>query len=202
MGIIITESSLITDDVETKERLQKEKEYFAYIQKHVSCVVDAFNRYFLPLLDKTNICSTVPDEELKQAIRVCGERIAEHDHVKYGDAEFDSYRAKYYPTANEKKGDAAYQQLVEDRLKEAFKHHYANNPHHPEYWVDSETGLPRDMSLDAIVEMISDWTGVSTMFGGTVVDWYKHNAVHDEQKAMTQRTRDIVEDLMYNVLFK
>ena len=32
MGMIIKESSIITDDVETLERLAKEKEYYNYIK--------------------------------------------------------------------------------------------------------------------------------------------------------------------------
>ena len=58
------------------------------------------------------------------------------------------------------------------------------------------------MSLDAIIEMICDWEAVSYMFGTSILDWYEKQAKNDEQKAMTQKTRDIVEDLLYNVLHK
>ena len=56
------------------------------------------------------------------------------------------------------------------------------------------------MSLDAIIEMICDWEAVSTMFGTNTVEWYKTKAVDYEQKMMTQNTKDIVEDLLFNVL--
>lgn len=202
MGHIINESSIITDDVETMERLKKEKEYYEYIQQHVRGVANALDRYFIPLIGQTNICKTVSDEDLINAIKMVSARVELHDSSKYLDDEFNQYRAKYYPTANESKGDADSIQLMDDKYQEAWKHHYTHNMHHPEYWVDSETGVPRDMSLDALVEMICDWESVSTMFGTNTLDWYEKSASHDEQKQMTQRTREIVEDLLYNVLHK
>ena len=145
---------------------------------------------------------SVSDDDLFKAIHVVQDRIDSHDGSKYLDDEFDAYRAKYHPTANESKGDSDYIALVDDRYQDAWKHHYTNNRHHPEYWVNKETGAPIDMELDAIVEMICDWEACSTMFGTSTPDWYKRQASHDEQKAMTQHTRDIVEDLLFNVLHK
>ena len=202
MGIIIKESAVVTDDVETLERLNREKEYYDYIQKHVANVKAALVRYFIPLLQLTNVSKFVSDEDLFKAIKTVYDRVDSHDSSKYMDNEFDAYRAKYYPTENESKGDSNYIALVDDRYQDAWKHHYTNNRHHPEYWVDSETGAPRDMELDAIIEMISDWEACSTMFGTNTAEWYKTQASHDEQKAMTQHTRDIVEDLLFNVLHK
>ena len=200
MGIVIKESSLITDDVETIERLKKEKEYYNYIREHVKNVGLALERYFIPLIGQTNICSTVSDNELISAIGAVNKCIEFHDASKYLDAEFDAYRAKYYPTQNESKGDSDQIALIDAKYEEAWKHHYRNNPHHPEYWINSETGVPEDMTLDAIVEMICDWEAVSTMFGTNTLEWYQEKAVNDEQKQMTQHTRDIVEDLLFNVL--
>ena len=199
MGSIL-ESSIIYDDIECLERINKEKEYYDYIKEHVRNVVAAFNRYFLPLLDKNNICKYVSDDDLKNAILIVKDRIEAHDASKYLDAEFNAYRAKYHPTANESKGDSDYIALVDDRYREACEHHYQNNRHHPEYWKDFKTGVSRDMELDAIVEMICDWEACSTMFGTNTLEWYETKAKDDEQKSMTQHTKDIVEDLLRNVL--
>lgn len=202
MGIVITEATLISDDVEALERVKKEEEYYNYIVKHISFVKDALERYFIPLLDKNNICHTVSDDELFAAIEAVRNRVESHDSSKFLDDEFYSYRAKYYPTANESKGDSDYIALVDEKYNDAWKHHYTHNRHHPEYWVDSETGVPRDMELDAIVEMICDWEAVSTMFGTNTLEWYQTQAKDDEQKQMTGRTKEIVEDILINVLHK
>ena len=198
--MIILREYAVTDNNENLERIKKEKEYYNYIVKHIENVKEALNRYFIPLLDRNNICNTVSDDELFSAIECVSNRVDLHDSSKFLDDEFDSYRAKYYPTANESKGDAEYIALVNDKYQDAWKHHYSNNPHHPEYWIDAKTNTPRDMSLDAIVEMICDWEACSTMFGTATPEWYKTKAVNDEQKAMTQNTRNIVEDLLFNVL--
>ena len=90
--------------------------------------------------------------------------------------------------------------LVEDRYNDAWKHHYTNNKHHPEFWIN-EDGTIRDMDLDAIIEMLCDWNAVSLMFGTSVLDWYEKQAVDDEQKAMTPKTIEITEEFLYNILY-
>ena len=57
------------------------------------------------------------------------------------------------------------------------------------------------MTLEAILEMICDWEAMSLKFGTNTLNWYETKAI-DEKKCMTSNTKDIVEELMYNVVHK
>lgn len=201
MGQIITEN-IIYDNDDSMERLRKEQEYLNYINEHIDFVKKAYVLYMVPLLanDRNNISSLVSDEELKNAIRQLSLTITTHDASKFSDAEFDAYRAKYHPTKRESQiDDEEYKKIMEDKYQEAWKHHYQTNEHHPQHWVDSETGVPTDMSLGAIIEMLCDWEAMSLKFSTNTLEWYENDAT-DEKNAMTDKTRQIVEDLLYNVL--
>ena len=201
MGTIINEVSLVIGNQtsEALERNQKEEEYLNYIKDHIAKVKKCYEMYFLPLKEVTNISSLVSDEELKDAIDELGEIIDTHDASKFTDAEFGPYRAKYYPTLAEQEADIDYQELMEDQYEEAWKHHYETNDHHPMYWLNSETNTPDDMSLRAIIEMICDWEAMSLKFGTSTVEWYKNDA-KEEKAVLSSNTKDIVEDLLFNVL--
>lgn len=205
MGIILNENSLITQDVyedDSSERINKEQEYLDYINEHIAFVNKAFNLYMVSLLSKNNISSLISDEELKQAILNLQPLIPTHDASKFSDAEFDGYRRKYYPTQVElakEKEDDSYRQLCEDRYEECWVHHYTVNAHHPKHWYNFETKTATDMSLDAIIEMLCDWEAMSLKFNTSTVKWYENDA-KDEKSVLSPKTKQIVEDLLYNVL--
>ena len=50
-------------------------------------------------------------------------------------------------------GSPEYKAFIDENLKPALEHHYANNSHHPQYYED---GI-NDMSLFDIMEMFFDW---------------------------------------------
>jgi hypothetical protein len=199
MGIILHESSLVSGGDDSAERLSKEQEYMEYINNHIANVQKAYATYFLPLLNINNISSLVSDEELKQAIENNRIRIETHDASKYSDDEFYGYRQKWYPTRSEQNADDEYHTLITQNYEKCWEHHYTVNDHHPLHWVDKASGIVKDMTLDAIVEMLCDWEGMSMKFGGSTVDWYTNKA-QDEKKAMSTKTKQIVEDLLFNVL--
>jgi hypothetical protein len=199
MGVILKENVVINDD-DSYERLRKEQEYLEYIKNHINNVKKAYVLYMAPLLKKDNICNSVSDEDIKAAIIKLADTIEMHDASKFSDDEFDAYRAKYYPT-NREQNDELYKTVMEDRYQDAWKHHYQTNAHHPEHWVDSETGIPRDMSLDAIIELLCDWESMSLRFQSDILKWYENDAT-DEKKALSPKSREIIEDLLYNVLHK
>lgn len=205
MGIILNENSLITQDVyedDSSERINKEQEYLDYINEHIDFVNKAFDLYMVPLLSKNNISSLISNEELKQAILNLQPLIPTHDASKFSDAEFDGYRRKYYPTQVElakEKEDDSYRQLCEDRYEECWVHHYTVNTHHPKHWYNFETKTATDMSLDAIIEMLCDWEAMSLKFNTSTVKWYENDA-KDEKSVLSPKTKQIVEDLLYNVL--
>jgi hypothetical protein len=201
MCYTLYENAFINNDNNTEqalERITKEKEYLEYINNHIFNVKKAYLMYFVPLLSKTSISRLVSDDELKNAIRETALKVKVHDASKFSDAEFDGYRMKYYTTTYEAV-DEEFKELAEERFEECWKHHYTNNDHHPKYWVNPETGVPRDMSLPAIIEMICDWESMSIIENSNTVEWYNKFATK-EKSEMSENTRKIVEDLLLNVL--
>lgn len=200
MGVIVNESSILNDtDTDLMERNAKEKEYLDYINEHIYLVKLSFAKYIVPILDMTNISEYAQDEAIKDAIAITAKNVLNHDSSKFGDDEFDQYRAKYYPTQKEKNADSDYTALVDSRYEDAWKHHYENNPHHPEHWKDHENNICRDMSLEAILEMICDWEAMSLKFNTNTLEWYETKA-KDEKACMSLKTKAILEDLLYNVI--
>ena len=205
MGNIINEDAIVYNfdgNNDSLERNKKEQEYLDYINEHIKLVKKAFVLYFAPLMKINNVSTLISDQELRQAIVDLAKIIDTHDASKFGDAEFDGYRAKYYPTTKELAGDDAYKGAVDERYEECWKHHYQTNDHHPKYWVNPDSGIARDMSLRAIVEMICDWEAMSLKFGNDCIKWYESEDSKDERECMSSKTKQIVEDLLYNVLHK
>lgn len=203
MGVIINENSLITQiEDDSAERLQKEQEYLDYINDHISNVNKAFELYMIPILNMNNISSLISDEDIKNAIIKLQPLIPTHDASKFSDSEFDGYRCKYYPTKAEEakmKEDKEFEEIVSDRYDKCWEHHYTVNAHHPKHWADPETGIAKDMDLDAIIELLCDWEAMSLKFGTSTLKWYENDA-KDEKAALSPKTKQIIEDLLYNVL--
>ncbi len=83
-------------------------------------------------------------------------RAVNHDTSKLKSPEeeiFELYSDKLSPTTY---GKEEYNKYLEE-MKVALDHHYANNPHHPEYYSDGIKG----MSLLDLIEMIVDWKAAS-----------------------------------------
>lgn len=192
-------SGLIFNGEDSIERNNKEQEYLNYIKSHVAHVIEAFQIYIEPLLNESNICKSVSDSDLYNAIDKLKEDVEDHDASKYSDEEFPGYRARWYPTAMEQKGDEDYQNKVEEVYQQCWDHHRKNNSHHPDYWFDEETNTAKDMSIEAILEMICDWEACSAQFNGNTLDWYENKAT-DEKKMLSNNTKTILEDLLYNVV--
>lgn len=198
MGNILNEA-VVFDDNDSYERNLKEQEYLEYIKDHISKVMESFVNYIIPITKMNNISSLISDQEFREAAYRVGSTIETHDASKFSDSEFDAYREKYYPTTRELDGDLAYKSNLEERYEEAWKHHYETNVHHPEHWYDHTSGISTDMSLDAIIEMICDWEAMSLKFGTSVLEWYKNDAI-DEKKKFTANTKELVEELLFNVI--
>ena len=202
MGNIITENvsveELLNND-ESIEKNNKQLEYLDYIKEHVLNVQKAFYLHFLPLLESDHISEKISDETFKDAIKNASTLVIEHDASKYGDEEFDGYREKYYPTAREK-SDPEFEEKAKERSEIAWIHHYSNNPHHPMYWVNKETNEPIDMELSYIIEMICDWEAMSMKYRSDTQEWYKNKA-EKEKRAMTNWTKDMVEEILFNVIY-
>ena len=80
-------------------------------------------------------------------------RGAVHDASKLTPAEKPAFDLVIPLLSGVSYGSPAYEALVE-RVRPALEHHYAHNPHHPEYY--GARGIA-GMDLFDVVEMICDW---------------------------------------------
>ena len=192
MGIILEGNFIsIANSSNSLEKNQKEEEYIQYIEKHRHGVIDAYEKYFRPLIDQELDLQTCSNEEFQEALKICMDNINEHDMSKYSDIEFQPYRLKWYPTVDEElalKNSDIFNQMRAD-YDEACTHHVKNNPHHPAYWVQSD-GTILDMELRYIIEMLCDWLS----FGQDIRTWYL--SAGQEKSEMSPKTKEIVEELM------
>ena len=112
------------------------------------------------------------------------EVIEEHDESKFSEEEFEPYAQKWH-------GDGK----KTPEYEEAWKHHWMNNEHHPEYW------LGEDMPLIYILEMICDWGSFSIASGdmGELSDFYYNKAKADPEKNLSDATQEIIEDIISRI---
>lgn len=191
----ITEDGMINTSL---DELNKEEEYLKYLDNHIGSVQKAYKKYFKPLLTKgPMVLDTVSWEELMKAIKEAETNIADHDASKYGDEEFIPYRQHFYPTAIEKSYNNAGNNYLTQAYEEAWKHHYHNNPHHSEYWINEEDGTKKDMELKYIIEMICDWNSFEIMWGDSTEEWFNSEKSDKERHNLTPKTLLIVKELLY-----
>lgn len=110
--------------------------------------------------------------------------IREHDESKFSEEEFDAYAQKWFGN-----GEDSFE------YKEAWKHHWMNNEHHPEYW------LGEDMPYIYILEMICDWGSFSIVKGDLkeLSDFYFNKAKNDPEKNLSDATKEIIEDILSKI---
>lgn len=82
-----------------------------------------------------------------------------HDRSKLEEPELSMFN-EYTPKLRTLEyGSEDYKQALDEMNEEGLPHHYANNPHHPEYYEDGVKG----MSLVDLVEMLCDWKAASQL---------------------------------------
>lgn len=94
---------------------------------------------------------------LNAVIRELLDRAEQHDQSKLESPEreaFDEFTPKLRASTY---GSEEYHGFL-DAMSSALEHHYANNPHHPEHYIE---GM-RAMTLIDLIEMFCDWRS-STM---------------------------------------
>lgn len=176
--------------------LKEDRQYADYLKNHQKNVQIAFYEFinhiaiYDPIINKFNI-----DIDLNELER----RILNHDMSKWDKDEFIPYRQYYYPT------DFPSKVL----LDKGWIHHFCNNDHHPEYWIinrDKYIDLilneefdklhSKDMSIEAIFEMVCDWIAMSLQFHSSLIDWYNRDGI---KFPFSKKTRNIVETLITNL---
>lgn len=201
-SIIIREGTEYANNSDSLDKIQKEKDYISYLETHISNVKKAYINLFLPLVSKELVFNDAPfsPQEFKDAIILAKSAVRMHDMSKWGEAEFEPYRAHWNPTDEEKLRGEEYQTEVEIAYQNAWEHHYQNNDHHPKFWYDFENNVARDMSLDAIIHMLCDWESFDIDSPSRTVKWYINHSI-EEHKFMSPQTIAKVEYILYNILF-
>jgi hypothetical protein len=87
-----------------------------------------------------------------QVVNALLQRAVTHDLSKTQPPEVAAFDRSTPRLAGLEYGSAAYQQSLAD-LGEALAHHYAANPHHPEFHNSGIDG----MTLIDVIEMLADW---------------------------------------------
>jgi hypothetical protein len=201
-NILITEVNMVSSNSDSLERNEKQKEYIDYLETHIHNVKVAYEKYFVPLLyiDHIDNLTKVSQEEFKNAIIEAKNNIEIHDASKYDDEEFNGYRLHFHATKSEKE-DPNYEKIEKEMYYfSAWPHHYKNNPHHPLYWVNQETKEIKDMDLVYIIEMLCDWYSFNIKFGSSTKDWYSSDEAKDEKEEMSARTKEIVEEILFEII--
>ena len=115
------------------------------------------------------------------------ELIQEHDDSKYSEEEFEAYAQHFYGPNKNNKNDLEFE--------EAWKHHWMNNEHHPEFW------LGEDMPYIYILEMLCDWGSFSIASGDfkELSEFYYTKAKDDEEKNLSENTKVIIEEILEKI---
>ena len=133
---------------------------------------------------KENLQEVFTDIDYNVDIDDFDELIAEHDQSKFSEEEFEPYAQRWF-------GDK--QKTLE--YEEAWKHHWMNNEHHPEYWIG------KDMPYIYILEMLCDWGSFGIAKGDIteLVDFYYSKAKDDKEKNLSDNTKKIIEEILSKV---
>lgn len=112
------------------------------------------------------------------------ELIQEHDDSKFSEEEFEPYAQKWFNNSGK---------TIE--YEAAWKHHWMNNEHHPEFW------LGEDMPYIYILEMICDWGSFSIKSGDfhELSKFYYEKAINDEEKNLSDNTKEIIEEILAKI---
>lgn len=120
----------------------KEQEYREYIATHIANVHNAYNRIVMQFVE----------DKYKSALET---NLNNHDKDKSQPFIFDAYRRNHLPVEDKEKEDA------DEDYEIAWFYHKKNNPHHWEYWLDSNDEPAENVNEDdiklAYYEMLCDW---------------------------------------------
>lgn len=160
------------------ELAAKRNEYTQYIKEHIANVQKAYQVFGEELFDLLQFN--------KKKFELL---LSRHDESKFSVDEFEPYRQKFFPIEGEV--------VDEKKFNDAWKHHYMNNPHHPEYWFYCDK-KPKDMPDSYIAEMFCDWAAMSMKFHSHPLEWWNKNW-EDKKAVMTEDTFEQVSRIMHQL---
>lgn len=125
---------------------QKTEEYKEYIRVHIENVKKAFDRIVEPLLK---------DEFTEAQMQTLKDNLDIHDKDKSIPFMFNAYRQNHYPVNDAEK------EAGQEEYDIAWEYHKNINPHHWEYWLNSEKEFAQNIDEEAMklayAEMLCDW---------------------------------------------
>jgi hypothetical protein len=125
------------------------------------------------------------DELMIQLIASMQLRVTKHDLSKMMSPEKDTFDKHTPRLKGSTYGSEEYQGFLKE-MKPALDHHYANNRHHPEHFVNGVDG----MTLIDLVEMLADWKASGE----------RHEDGSIEASMEIQRVRFNLSDQLYQIL--
>lgn len=124
-------------------------------------------------------------------------RAVTHDASKFGRTEFEPYVwLNEFHRCRQAGEPFEYPAGMEERVREAIRHHVTTNRHHPEFHKD-----PNDMTEVDLIEMVCDWTAMSQELGqdgGSARGWADRTIgsrikLNDEKRAFVYRMIDVLD---------
>ena len=158
-----------------------QEEYKKYIEEHKARV-----KQYAEWL-KENLPELFDNIDLE----LFNEMINDHDNSKYSEEEFEAYAKKFYGPQDINGKPLEYV----PGFDEAWKHHWTNNEHHPEFW------LGEDMPYIYILEMLCDWGSFSIASGNMeeLSKFYYEQARDDKEKNLSDNTKIIIEEILEKI---
>lgn len=165
--------------------LEKEEENRRYIHKHISNVKLAWDN-----MKKNKKCMDIIKSNMKYEsetyiLSIVEYMLSVHDQSKFSPEEFYAYRKMFYPIDDKEKEEVQ----KSGEWDKAVQHHYDENIHHWNHWVNNKD----DMPFLAVLEMVLDWTAMGYQFGDTALDYYNKNK---DKMELGERQRSLTEELL------
>lgn len=115
------------------------------------------------------------------------ERAFNHDRSKLESPEKEVYDKVGPLLRKTEYGSPEYKEILKE-MQTGIDHHYQNNPHHPEYYVDGING----MNLIDLMELICDWKAAGERHKDKPVDIVKSIEINAERFGMSEQLKQIL----------
>jgi hypothetical protein len=124
-------------------------EMIAFYERRTNEHIDRVRKCLLAMAEVTNYATDLI------------ERAKVHDESKFGLQEQLPYIWLTESHRCRRSGEPfVYPDGMEDRVRDAIKHHVTSNRHHPDFHAD-----PNNMTDIDLIEMVCDWTAMAQEFG-------------------------------------
>lgn len=189
--------NMLKNAILTKE--ESYSHYTEYVEDHVRNVIKAYDLFidllisYIEKYKRSYRFGFAVYDRLKESVRY---NLTFHDKSKFSANEFAQYAAKFYPCPE----DIENIKQTNENFDAAWEHHWKNNPHHPEYWLEvDEHGKEkyREMSNAYFIEMILDWISVSMTKKSSTFDWwFNHNGRTGKVDKLTALDIDLIDEFL------